>query len=151
MYGETDEIVNRKIRAALHFKLSPLVCIGETLSERDAGREEVVVATQLERSLAELTANDLMRIILSYEPVWAIGTGHTATPKQAQQMQAFIRQWVSRKFDSNTADKLQILYGGSVKPDNISELMQEADIDGALVGGASLEAESFARIVNYER
>jgi triosephosphate isomerase (TIM) len=151
LYGETDEIVNRKIRAALHFKLIPIVCIGETLGERDAGNAERVVARQLERSLAELTANDLARIILAYEPVWAIGTGRTATPNQAQQMHAYIRQWISQKFDSNTADSLRILYGGSVKPENISELMRERDIDGALVGGASLEADSFARIVNYER
>jgi triosephosphate isomerase len=151
IYGETDEIVNRKIRAALYFKLIPIVCIGETLAERDAGDAEKVVARQLERSLAELTANDLTRIILAYEPVWAIGTGRTATPNQAQQMHAYIRQWISRRFDSNTADNLRILYGGSVKPENISELMREGDIDGALVGGASLEADSFARIVNYER
>jgi triosephosphate isomerase (TIM) len=151
IYGETDEMVNRKIRAALHFKLIPIVCIGETLEERDAGNAERVVARQLERSLAELTANDLARIILAYEPVWAIGTGRTATPDQAQQMHAYIRQWISQRFDSNTADGLRILYGGSVKPENISELMRERDIDGALVGGASLEADSFARIVNYER
>jgi triosephosphate isomerase (TIM) len=151
IYGETDEIVNRKIRAALHFKLIPIVCIGETLEERDAGDAEKVVARQLERSLAELTANDLARIILAYEPVWAIGTGRTATPDQAQQMHAYIRQWISQRFDSNAADNLRILYGGSVKPENISELMRERDIDGALVGGASLEADSFARIVNYER
>jgi triosephosphate isomerase (TIM) len=151
IYGETDEIVNRKIRAALHFKLIPIVCIGETLEERDAGNAERVVARQLERSLAELTANDLTRIILAYEPVWAIGTGRTATPNQAQQMHAYIRQWISQRFDSHTADNLRILYGGSVKPENISELMRERDIDGALVGGASLEADSFARIVNYER
>jgi triosephosphate isomerase len=151
IYGETDEIVNRKIRAALHFNLIPIVCIGETLEERDAGNAERVVARQLERSLAELTVNDLARIILAYEPVWAIGTGRTATPNQAQQMHAYIRQWISQKFDSNAADNLRILYGGSVKPENISELMRERDIDGALVGGASLEADSFARIVNYER
>jgi triosephosphate isomerase len=151
IYRETDEIVNRKIRAALHFKLIPIVCIGETLEERDAGDAEKVVARQLERSLAELTANDLARIILAYEPVWAIGTGRTATPNQAQQMHAYIRQWVSQRFDANAADGLRILYGGSVKPENISELMKERDIDGALVGGASLEADSFTRIVNYER
>jgi triosephosphate isomerase len=151
MYGDTDEVVNRKIRAALYFNLTPIVCIGETLEERDAGREQEVVGTQLERSLAELTAKDLMRIIAAYEPVWAIGTGRTATPEQAQQMHVFIRQWISRKFDGPTADGLRILYGGSVKPENISDLMREADIDGALVGGASLEAESFARIVSYDR
>jgi triosephosphate isomerase len=151
MYGDTDEAVNRKLRAALHFNLSPIVCIGETLAERDAGKEEEVVALQLARSLAELTANDLIRIIVAYEPVWAIGTGRTATPEQAQQMHAFIRQWIVQKFDRSTAEGLRVLYGGSVKPENISDLMRQADIDGALVGGASLEAESFARIVNYDR
>ena len=151
MYGDTDEVVNRKIRAALNFNLTPIVCIGETLEERDAGREEGVVAAQLARGLAGLTANDLMRIIAAYEPVWAIGTGRTATPEQAQRMHAFIRQWISQHFDQSTAESLRILYGGSVKPENISDLMREADIDGALVGGASLDAESFSKIVNYNR
>src|SRR5262245_9040913 len=151
LYCETDQIVNLKARAALHFKLTPIMCIGETLAERDAGREEQVVAAQLEQSLAELTAQDLTDMILAYEPVWAIGTGRTATPGQAQQMHAFIRRWIIDKFDAKCAENLRILYGGSVKPENISELMREADIDGALVGGASLEAESFARIVNYDR
>jgi triosephosphate isomerase (TIM) len=105
----------------------------------------------LERSLAELTAQDLIDMILAYEPVWAIGTGRTATPGQAQQMHAFIRQWMIERFDAKTAERVRVLYGGSVKPDNIGELMRETDIDGALVGGASLEAESFARIVNYDR
>lgn len=151
MYGDTNAVVNRKIRAAFGFGLTPIVCIGETLEERDAGNAETVVATQLEQSLAELTASDLIRIVLAYEPVWAIGTGRTATPTQAQQIHAFIRQWISGKFDKTSADGLRILYGGSVKPENISELMAEADIDGALVGGASLEAESFSKIVNYNR
>jgi triosephosphate isomerase len=151
MYGDTDAVVNRKIRSALNFGLTPIVCIGETLEERDSGNAESVVATQLEHSLAELTASDLVRIVLAYEPVWAIGTGRTATPTQAQQMHAFIRQWISGKFDKTSADDLRILYGGSVKPENISDLMAEADIDGALVGGASLEAESFSKIVNFNR
>lgn len=151
MYGDTDALVNRKLRAAFHFGLTPIVCIGETLEERDSGNAEKVVANQLKHSLAELTALEAIRIVLAYEPVWAIGTGRTATPTQAQQMHAFIRQWISQTFDSNAANDLRILYGGSVKPENISELMHEADIDGALVGGASLEAESFSRIVNYHR
>jgi triosephosphate isomerase (TIM) len=151
MYCDTDEVVNRKVRAALSFNLTPIVCIGETLEERDAGREEEVVATQLAGSLAGLTANDLARIIAAYEPVWAIGTGRTATPEQAQRMHAFIRQWISKRFDHSAAEGLRILYGGSVKPENISDLMRESDIDGALVGGASLDAESFAKIVNYDR
>src|SRR5215813_4648657 len=151
MYCETDEVVNRKIRAALSFNLTPIFCIGETLEERDAGREEKVVSAQLAGGLAGLTANDLTRIIAAYEPVWAIGTGSTATPEQAQRMHAFVRQWISQYFDRSTAEGLRILYGGSVKPENISDLMREADIDGALVGGASLDAESFAKIVNYDR
>jgi triosephosphate isomerase len=151
LYAEEDEVVNRKVHAALHYKLIPIVCIGETLTEREAGNAEKVVASQLEKGLIELTAQDLTGIIAAYEPVWAIGTGKTATPDQAQQMHAFIRQWLATRFDSSTANSLRILYGGSVKPENISELMSQADIDGALVGGASLEAESFARIVHYER
>jgi triosephosphate isomerase (TIM) len=151
LYCEADASVNRKIRAALHFGLTPIACIGETLDQRDAGQAEQVVGAQLAGSLAELTATDLLRIILAYEPVWAIGTGRTATPTQAQQMHAFIRQWLTDKFGAEAANALRILYGGSVKPDNIADLMREADIDGALVGGASLEAESFARIVHYDR
>ena len=148
--GESDALVNRKIRAALFFQLTPIVCIGETLKQREAGQAEAVVSEQLARSLSELTGDDLSRIILAYEPVWAIGTGRTATPTQAQHMHAFIRHWLSEKFGS-VADTLRLLYGGSVKPDNIADLMRQPDIDGALVGGASLEAESFARIIHYER
>ena len=149
--GESDELINRKIRAALHFGLGPIACVGETLAERDGGEAEEVVGRQLEQGLRELTGKDLSRIILAYEPVWAIGTGRTATPTQAQEMHAFIRHWIAEKFGSEAAGGLRILYGGSVKPENISDLMREPDIDGALVGGASLEADSFARIVNYER
>jgi triosephosphate isomerase len=149
--GESDELVNRKTRAARHFQLTPILCVGETLEQRETGRAEAIVGEQLGRSLRELTGDDLSRMIVAYEPVWAIGTGRTATPAQAQQMHAFIRQWLSDKFGSAAADALRLLYGGSVKPENIAELMREADIDGALVGGASLDAESFARIVNYER
>ncbi len=151
MYGDTDQVVNRKIRAALGHGLTPIVCIGETLAEREEGREQTVVGSQLKDSLAELTGSDLMRIMLAYEPVWAIGTGRTASPAQAQEMHAFIRNWLREDFDSQVADGMRILYGGSVKPDNISDLMSQTDIDGALVGGASLEAESFSKIVNYNR
>jgi triosephosphate isomerase len=151
LYGETDELISRKLRAALHFKLIPIFCVGETLTERDAGEAQKVVSAQLERGLSGFTGDEVSRLIIAYEPVWAIGTGRTATPAQAQQMHAFIRSWVWEKFDSGVSDHLRILYGGSVKPENIAELMREADIDGALVGGASLEAESFARIVNYNR
>jgi triosephosphate isomerase len=149
--GESDEVVNRKIRAALFFQLTPIMCVGETLAHRESGQAEQVVGEQLACSLSELTGDDLSRMILAYEPVWAIGTGRTATPTQAQQMHAFIRHWLSEKFGSVASNALRLLYGGSVKPENISDLMRQGDIDGALVGGASLEAESFARIVNYER
>jgi triosephosphate isomerase len=127
------------------------LCCGETLAERDAGNAEKVVNDQLEADLSSFAADDLAKIIIAYEPVWAIGTGRTATPEQAQQMHAFIRGWLRDKFGPGVSDALRILYGGSVKPENIAELMNEADIDGALVGGASLDAESFSKIVNYHR
>ena len=147
--AETDELINRKLRAALHFGLTPILCIGETLAERDAGNAEAVVGSQLEHGLAGFSGEEVAKFILAYEPVWAIGTGRTATPQQAQELHAFIRRWLGGQFGEAVASGLRILYGGSVKPENIADLMREADIDGALVGGASLEAESFSRIVNY--
>jgi triosephosphate isomerase len=151
MYGDTNQVVNRKIRAALNFSLAPIVCVGETLDERDAGREQEVVGNQLDESLSGLTKEEMLRSIIAYEPVWAIGTGRTASPVQAQEMHRFIRHWLSGRFDNETAEATRILYGGSVKPDNVADLMREPDIDGALVGGASLEAESFAKLVNFDR
>ena len=148
-YGETDESVNRKTKAAISSGLTVIVCVGEQLSEREAGSAESVVKTQLAGSLAGLTVSDMERIIIAYEPVWAIGTGKTATPEQAQEMHGVIRDAVRVSHGDSVADGLRILYGGSVKPDNIASLMAQADVDGALVGGASLEAESFAGIVNY--
>ena len=149
-YAETDESVNKKILAALPASLMPIVCVGELLEQRDAGRAEEVVGTQLAHGMRNLTLSDASRIIVAYEPVWAIGTGRTATPETAEQMHAFIRSRIREMFGDGTAEGMRILYGGSVKPENIASLMSEADIDGALVGGASLEAESFARIVNYK-
>jgi triosephosphate isomerase len=148
-YGETDESVNRKTKAAIAAGLIAIVCVGEMLDQREAGNAEQVVATQLTGGLAGLTLADTERIIIAYEPVWAIGTGKTATPEQAQDMHAAIRKVFASMHGDDAADAVRILYGGSVKPDNIAELMSQADVDGALVGGASLEAESFARIVNY--
>jgi len=148
-YGETDEPVNLKTKAALESGLTAIVCVGEMLDEREAGNAETVVKNQLVNAAAGLTVSDMERIIIAYEPVWAIGTGKTATPGQAQEMHGFIRQTLIETHSKETADKTRILYGGSVKPENINDLMNESDIDGALVGGASLEAESFARIVNY--
>ena len=148
-YAESDPIVNRKVQAGLAGGLTVIMCVGETLDQREQGIAEDVVSGQLIGGLSGLTASDLDRIILAYEPVWAIGTGRTATPEQAQEMHAFIRRVFADRHSRTAADALRILYGGSVKPDNIVGLMDQEDIDGALVGGASLKAESFAQIVNY--
>jgi triosephosphate isomerase len=150
-YLETDQTVSKKIQAGLAAGLSVIACVGETLDQRDAGKALDVVKEQLTGSLSGLTASDLDRIIVAYEPVWAVGTGRTATPEQAQEMHAFIRRVFTERHSPAAADALRILYGGSVKPDNIAGLMKQPDIDGALVGGASLKAESFAEIVNYNR
>jgi triosephosphate isomerase len=150
-YSETDTFVNRKTRAGLLAGLSVILCVGETLEQREGGLAESVVRGQLTGGLRDLTASDLDRIIIAYEPVWAIGTGRTATPEQAQEMHAFVRRVFAERQSEESAERLRILYGGSVKPDNISGLMRQADVDGALVGGASLEAETFAKIVNYNR
>jgi triosephosphate isomerase len=149
-YGETDESVNSKIRSVIDAGLLPIVCVGERLNERDAGRAEAVVEAQLTAGMRNLTEAEASRIIVAYEPVWAIGTGRTATPETAQQMHSFIRSRLAITFGEKIAAEARILYGGSVKPDNIAALMKEADIDGGLVGGASLEPDSFARIVNYK-
>lgn len=149
-YGEKNESVNKKTKAALSAGLAAIVCVGESLSEREAGDAESVVKSQLFGGLAGLTVSDLERIIIAYEPVWAIGTGKTATPEQAQEMHGFIRRVLAETHGADAADSLRILYGGSVKPDNIASLMKNEDVDGGLVGGASLEAESFAKIVNYK-
>ena len=148
-YGETDRTVNAKARSAIEAGLTAIVCVGEMLEQREAGTANDVVKTQLIAGLDGLTVRDTERIIIAYEPVWAIGTGKTATPQQAQEMHAVIRGVVGGKHGSEVADGMRILYGGSVKPDNIGELMSQNDVDGALVGGASLEGESFAKIVNY--
>jgi triosephosphate isomerase len=148
-YAETDAHVNQKVQAALQSGLIAIMCVGETLEQREAGLAQEIVSGQLIGGLARLTPVDLDRIILAYEPVWAIGTGRTATPEQAQEMHAFIRRVFADRHSQAAANALRILYGGSVKPDNIAGLMTQGDIDGALVGGASLQAESFAQIVNY--
>ena len=149
-FGETDESVNKKTKACLAVGLKAIVCVGEMLTEREAGNAQSVVKTQLVGALAGLTVSDMERIIIAYEPVWAIGTGRVATPEQAQEMHGFIRQTIGETQGEEVVEETRILYGGSVKPDNIAGLMRQADIDGALVGGASLEAESFAAIVNYK-
>jgi len=150
-YLENDHLVSRKAQAGIAAGLSVIVCIGETLEQRDRGKAQDAVSEQIVGSLSGLTASDLDRIIVAYEPVWAIGTGRTATPEQAQEMHAFIRRVFAERYSQAAAEALRILYGGSVKPDNIAGLMKQSDIDGALVGGASLNAESFAQIVNYNK
>ena len=151
LYLETDSMIQRKCEAALAANLMVILCVGESLEQREQGTAENVVSGQLSGGLGGLTVSDLDRIIIAYEPVWAIGTGRTATPEQAQEMHAFIRRVFADRYSKQAADAIRILYGGSVKPDNIAGLMSQKDIDGALVGGASLKPDSFAEIVNYKR
>jgi triosephosphate isomerase (TIM) len=148
-FCETDDTVNRRVRAVINSRLRAIVCIGETLAQREAGIHHEVITQQLAGGLDSLTPQTLWRIILAYEPVWAIGTGRTATPEMAQEVHVSIRNWLAGKFGGEAAQEMQILYGGSVKPENIADLMRQPDIDGALVGGACLEAQSFLRIVHY--
>jgi triosephosphate isomerase len=147
LFGETDEIVNRKARAALAAELVPIVCIGETLEERDAGETLAVLDRQIRDGLDGLTGEQAARIVLAYEPVWAIGTGRNATPAQAQEAQAHIRARLRQWFGAPAADGCRIVYGGSVKPDNAGDILAQADVDGALVGGASLDVRSFVAII----
>ncbi len=150
LFGETNETVNKRLHAALAAGLTPIVCVGETLQEREADATVEVVERQVAAGLAGIAAGDLARSIVAYEPVWAIGTGKTATPAQAQTVHRTIRNELATIADDLTAARVRIVYGGSVKPDNIDSLMAEPDIDGALVGGASLVAEQFIRIVRFE-
>ncbi|MDD2581493.1 MAG: triose-phosphate isomerase [Desulfuromonadaceae bacterium] len=148
-FGETDLTVNRKTGAAIAAGLNVIVCVGELLAERELDQTFSVIETQIKGGLSGLTAEDLTHVVIAYEPVWAIGTGKTATDAQAQEVHIFIRQLVARLFNPSVADAVRILYGGSVKPDNVKGLMARPDIDGALVGGASLKAESFAAIAGF--
>ncbi len=149
-FGETDAGVSKKIAAALGAGLRPIVCVGEVKAERDQGRAEEVVGGQLAGGLAGLSAAQMGEVVIAYEPVWAIGTGDTATPADAQAMHAFIRGRLREQFGAAVAEAVRIQYGGSVKPDNVDDLMSQPDIDGALVGGASLKADSFLRIVHFQ-
>lgn len=146
-FGETNETVNKKIKAALKHGLIPIVCIGEVLAEREANKTFDVIQNQCDGSLANLSKEEFEKMVIAYEPVWAIGTGKTATPEQAQEVHQFIRQWIQKQYGESTASVLRIQYGGSVKAENIAELMAKPDIDGALVGGASLKADSFTKII----
>ena len=144
---ESDELISKKAHAAHKAALKPIVCVGETLAERDGGQTEIVLEKQVRGSLAALTKDQMSETVVAYEPVWAIGTGKTATTAQAQEAHAFIRGLLGKMFDETVARRARIQYGGSVKPSNARELMSQPDVDGALVGGASLEARSFADII----
>ena len=148
-FGETDETVNLKLKALLESKILPVVCVGETLEEREAGNEKVVVSSQTKAAFEGVTAEDAVKVTVAYEPVWAIGTGKTATAQQANDMCYLIRMTLAEIYDMETADKIIIQYGGSVKPENATEIMNMEEIDGALVGGASLEPLKFIEIINF--
>jgi len=149
-FGETDDTVNKKIKQALKKGLLPILCVGETLAEREAGKLSEIINRQVTGGLKDISAGDMIKIVIAYEPVWAIGTGKTATPEQANEVHALIRQKVKALYNADIAEGLRIQYGGSVTPENVSTLMAMPDIDGALVGGASLKPESFAALVNFK-
>jgi triosephosphate isomerase len=149
LFGETDELVNAKVRAILAAEMTPILCVGETLGEREAGEAEAKVERQVAAGLADVAAEQVQGLVIAYEPIWAIGTGRTASADDAQAMCALVRATVTTAFGLEASESVRIQYGGSVKPDNAAELMGQPDIDGALVGGASLEAEPFARIIQY--
>jgi len=145
--GETDELINKKLKVAIQSGLLPIFCVGELLEEREAGKTQAVVEKQIREGLAGLTEDKMHAVTIAYEPVWAIGTGKTATPEQAQEVHAYIRQIIAEMFGDDLAQEIRIQYGGSVKPDNAAELLAKKDIDGALVGGASLKVADFAAII----
>jgi len=150
-FAETDATVNRKLRAALNAQLDPILCIGETLDQREGNTTFSVLAQQIRQGLADIAAAGMSRVVMAYEPIWAIGTGKTATPAQAQEVHAFIRGLLGELYGKALADEVRIQYGGSVNAGNIHTLMTQPDVDGALVGGASLEASSFGQIVSFQR
>ena len=148
-FGETNETVNKKLQKALSIGLKPIVCIGETLADREAGNTEAVVEKQVREGFVGLTAEEMKGTIIAYEPVWAIGTGKTATADQAEAVHAFVRNLVSQLWDKETADAVVIQYGGSMKPENVASLLAQPDIDGGLIGGAALKADSFEKLVKF--
>lgn len=151
IFGESDELIAKKVKAALDNGLTPIFCIGELLEEREAGNTSAVVSRQIKAVLPGLSVDEVKKTVIAYEPVWAIGTGKTATPQQAQEVHALVRGMIAESFDDATANEVTIQYGGSVKPDNVDELMSAPDIDGALVGGSSLKAESFQRLIDFKK
>lgn len=150
LFGETDEVINKKLQSVLENEMTPIFCIGETEEERKSGKTTKVVTAQLSKGLEGISTDYLSKLVIAYEPVWAIGTGNNATADEAQEVHKTIRNWYTKQAGDDIARKTRILYGGSVKPDNIGEFMKKPDIDGALVGGASLKVDSFLEIVNYD-
>ena len=148
-FGETNETVNKKLKKALSIGLKPIVCIGETLADREAGTTEAVVGKQVKEGFVGLTAEEMKGTIIAYEPVWAIGTGKTATAEQAEAVHAFVRNLIAQLWDKETADAVIIQYGGSMKPENVASLLAQPDIDGGLIGGAALKADSFEKLVKF--
>lgn len=148
-FGETDETVNQKAKAALAVGIKPIICVGESLAQREAGETNALIKNQTEKALDGIDAAAIPQIVIAYEPIWAIGTGKSSSSKDANDVISLIRKTVANKFNSNVAEQMRIQYGGSVKPENIKEYMGQSDIDGALVGGASLEADSFEKLVKY--
>lgn len=147
-FGDTDELINAKLKQAYEAGLHPILCVGESLDDRKAGKQEHVVRQQLTENLKALDTDDLSRLIIAYEPVWAIGTGETASPDQAQEMHAFIRKYLRQEYDDKLASEVSILYGGSVKPENAEEIFGQQDVDGGLIGGASLQKDSFVQLID---
>ncbi|MDO4393939.1 MAG: triose-phosphate isomerase [Bacillota bacterium] len=148
-FGETDETCNLKLKKLLQGSITPILCVGESLEERDAGRAEDIVKGQIKADLEGIPAEDAKKMVIAYEPIWAIGTGRTATPEQAEEMCAVIRKSIEELYNEDVADEVIIQYGGSVKPGNATEIMNQPEIDGALVGGASLKAKDFIEIINF--
>ena len=149
-FKEDDELINKKVLTAFEYGLSPILCVGETLEEREANKEKEKVERQIKEDLKDLDVKNVEKLVIAYEPIWAIGTGKTASAEDAEEMCAYIRQLIVNIFGEEAGEKVRIQYGGSVKPLNVSEIMSKENIDGALVGGASLEADSFEALVNYE-
>lgn len=149
IFGESDEMINSRVKGGLNAGLLMIFCIGETLEERESGNTFEVLERQVRTGLAGISAEDMSRVVVAYEPVWAIGTGKTASGEQAQEAHCFLRSLIEAIYEKNVAGQTRILYGGSVKPSNVDELMAQPDIDGALVGGAALDAQSFGRIINF--
>lgn len=149
IFGETDQMINAKVRAALDHEIRPIICVGESLEEREAGQEVEIVTSQVEKSLKDIDKEHIENIVIAYEPIWAIGTGKTASSKDADTMLAYVREKIVSLYGENEGEIIRLQYGGSVKPETIGQLMEEANVDGALVGGASLKANDFTQLINY--